>query len=76
MKFNEAQIKLDSKKIVLTKESYVDGILLNTNHDADAISSREIIRKKLLPKKQYLAQKVRAAYIASMYQLKVSFDFS
>ena len=55
LKFNGAQIKLDSEVIVLTKKSHVGGILLVTDHDVDSTSSREITRKKLLPKEQYLA---------------------
>ena len=51
LKFNGAQIKLDSEGIVLTKESHVGGILPITNHDANSTSSRGIIRKKLSPKK-------------------------
>ena len=53
LKFNRAQIKLDLNRIVITKKSHVRGILLITDHIADSISLKEIIRKKLSPKKQY-----------------------
>ena len=74
LKFNDVQIKLDSKDIVLTKESHVGVILPVENYAADSTSSREIKRKKLSPKEQYLVQKVRGAYIASVCQLQASFD--
>lgn len=55
IKFNWIQIKLDSNGIVLTKMSYLDAIFLVTDHDIDSTSSKAITRKKLLPKKYYLA---------------------
>ena len=55
LKFNWAQIKLNSERIVLIKESHIGGILPITNHDADSTSLREITKKKLLSNKQYLA---------------------
>ena len=76
LKFNGAQIKLDSNEIVLTKESHVGGILPVTDHVADSTSSRGITRKKLSPKEQYLAQRARGAYIASVCQPEASFDLS
>lgn len=57
------------------KEGHVGQILLVTDHIANSTSSKEITRKKLLPKEQYLTQRVRAAYIASMCQPEISFDF-
>ena len=74
LKFNSIQIKLDSNGIVLTKRSHVGGILLVTNHAADFTSSKEITRKKLLPKKLYLAQRVKGTYITFVYQSEASFN--
>lgn len=51
LKFNSAQIKFDSNDIVLTKESYIGGILPVINHATNSTSFRGITRKKLLPKK-------------------------
>ena len=76
LKFNSAQIKLDSNGIVLTKKSYIGGILLVTDYTADSTSSKRITKKKLSPKKEYLAQKAIGAYIASVCQPKASFDLS
>lgn len=55
IKFNRVQIKLDSNGIILTKKCYIGGIFPVIDHDADSTNSKEIIRKKLLPKEQYLA---------------------
>lgn len=49
LQFNGAQIKLDSKSIVLTKKSHIRGIFLITNHVAHSTKSREVRRKKLSP---------------------------
>ena len=61
---------------MLIKESHLGDILPVINHDADSTSSRGITRKKLSPKEQYLAQRARVAYIASMCQPEASFDLS
>ena len=76
LKFNEKQIKFDLKKIVLRIKSHIGGIFLVTNYDADSTSWRKIIKKKLSPKEQYLAQRAKSAYIAFIYQLKAFFDLS
>lgn len=51
VKFNRTQIKLNSNGIVLIKKSHIGSILLVISYDVDSTSSREIIKKKLLPKK-------------------------
>ena len=66
LKFNSAQIKLDSNGIILTKKSHVSGIFSVTNHIPDSTSSKEITRKKLSLKEHYLAQRARSASIASV----------
>ena len=55
IKFNGAQIKLNSNGKVLTKESHVGGILPVKGHDVDSINLRGITRKKLSLKERYLA---------------------
>lgn len=74
LKFNGAQIILDSDGIFLTKESYVGEILPVTDNVADSTSSRGITSKKLSPKEQYLAQWASSAYIASVCQIEASFN--
>jgi hypothetical protein len=50
--------------------------LINLSVSADLISSRGQIRKSVTPKDQYVTQRVRGAYIATMSQSEVSFDLS
>lgn len=61
LKFNSVHIKLNLKRNILTKKSYIGGILPIINYDKDFISPKKIIRKKLLTKKLYLAQRVEGA---------------
>lgn len=51
LKFNNAQIKLHSNSIVLTKENYIKGILLITDYTIDFTKFKKITRKKLLSQK-------------------------
>ena len=50
LKFNGAYIKINLNRIVLKKESYLEGICLVIDYVADIISFRGITRKKLSPK--------------------------
>lgn len=50
LKFNGIQIKLDSNGTVAIEKSYIGGILLIIDYDVNFTSSKEITRKKLLPK--------------------------
>ena len=47
LKFSMAQIKLNSKKFLLIKKSYVGGIFPVINHDVDSTSWMKITKKKL-----------------------------
>lgn len=55
--FNRTQIKLDWKDILLSKNSYIDIICLVIDYNIDITILKNIIKKKLLFKKLYLAQK-------------------
>ena len=50
LKFNRAQIKLNSKKTILIQENHIGSIFSVTNRDVAFTSSRGITRKKLSPK--------------------------
>ena len=76
LKFNGIQIKLDLEGIILTKKSHISRIFLVIDHNSDSTSLKKITKKKLSNKKQYLAQRARGAYIASIYQPKASFNLS
>lgn len=78
IKFNGTQIKLDQDlgAILLTKETHVGGINLVTNQDAPSTSAKGVVRPDLSPKDQYVAQRARGAYMASVCQPEASYDLS
>ena len=77
IKFNGTMIRLaPSRDIMLTQETRVGSISLVKNHDASTTSSRGIVREKLSSREQYVAQRARGAYTASICQPEASFDLS
>ncbi len=75
IKFNEEIIFIDQKEILLNQFKQFDQIrLINISISIDLISSRDQIRKSVTPKDQYVTQRTREAYIATMSQSEVSFD--
>lgn len=77
IKFNGTLIQLTpSGEITLRQETRAGGISLMKNHEASTTSSRGVVRAKLSPKEQYVAQRARGAYIASICQPEASFDLS
>ena len=76
IKFNGVKIKFENdKSIYLNHESHASMQSVKI-YDMSFISSRDIVRKKLIPKKQYLAERVRSAYVTCICQSKASFDLS
>ena len=68
IKFNDVKIKFESDgSIYLNHESHAS-IQLVKFCDLSFISSKSIVREKLTPKQQYLAQRVKDAYVACIYQ--------
>ena len=77
LKFNGAIIKLaNDGSITLTQERQCQNLKLVTNNTADTTSSRGITRKDLPAKQQYIAQRARGAYIASVCQPEAAYDLS
>jgi hypothetical protein len=50
--------------------------LINISASIDLIDSRDQIRKMMTSKDQYVVQRARSAYIATMTQSKAAFDLS
>ncbi len=82
IKFNDEVISLieviskSSYSLSLTQLSQFDQIrLVNISVSVNLISSRGQIRKMVTSKDQYVAQRARDAYIVTMTQSEVSFDF-
>jgi 3-polyprenyl-4-hydroxybenzoate decarboxylase len=84
IKFNDEIISLiefeftskSSYSLSLTQFKQFDQIqLINLSISMNLISSRDQLRKMMTSKNQYVAQRARSAYIATMTQSEVSFDF-
>jgi hypothetical protein len=76
LKFNGGNIKLETNSIVLTQERQCKNLRLVATHTADLTGVRGVVRKAVTPKDQYVAQRARGAYIATILQLEVAFDLS
>ena len=60
--------------ITLFQETHIGGIILIQKDETSFTSNRGIIRKNLTPKDQYIAQRAKGAYLASICQPEVFFD--
>lgn len=77
IKFNGAMIELElNGDVTLKQKTHIAGISLVTKSEASTVSTRGVICTKLSPKEQYVAQRVRRAYVASICQPEASFDLS
>jgi hypothetical protein len=79
IKFNDELIILaiDDNILLLTQSKQFDQIrLIDVKTPIDLTSSRDEIKKLVTLKDQYVAQRVREAYIATVSQPETSFDFS
>ena len=76
LKFNGGHIKLEGGSIVLTQERQCANLRLVTSHSTDLTGARGTTRKAVTPKDQYVAQRARGAYIATVSQPESAFDLS
>ena len=77
IKFNGTRIELEANgDFTLRQDTHVGGINFVKKLDASTTSSRGVVRTKLFSKDQYIAQRARGAYLASICQLEASFDLS
>jgi hypothetical protein len=79
IKFNDEVIFKNDQNddLFLNQLKQFDQIkLINLSSSVDLISSRDQIRKSMISKNQYVTQRVRDAYIATLSQSKASFDLS
>jgi hypothetical protein len=81
IKFNDeiiSLIEITSKSnysLSLIQSKLFDQIrLINISISIDLISSKDQIKKSIISKDQYVTQRTRETYIATMSQSKVSFD--
>jgi hypothetical protein len=76
IKFNGGLIQLSEQCITLNQERQCQNLRLVLQKATSTTSSRGTIRDSLTPKEQYIAQRARGAYIASVCQPEASFDLS
>jgi hypothetical protein len=74
LKFNDTIIERQENDIYLRQISQSDHLQLIQNVDIAIISSRSKVRFALISKEQYVTQRARDAYVASICQSKASFD--
>jgi hypothetical protein len=77
LKFNGGNIKLwDDGSITLTREHQCNNLQLVRTDTVDLTGIRGTIRKRVTPRDQYVAQRARGAYIATVSQPEAAFDLS
>ena len=78
IKFNGSYIRLaDDNSLFLSQERQCQCLrLVTVKEPVDLVSSRGKIRKAVTPKDQYVAQRARGAYIATVSQPEAAFDLS
>ena len=62
--------------ITLFHETHVGGIALIQKNETLFINNRDLVRKNLSTKNQYVAQRAKGAYLASICQFEAFFDLS
>jgi hypothetical protein len=76
LKFNGGIIRLLPDGITLTQEKQYMNLYTVSTRPAVSKGSRGVVRTTLTPKEQYIAQRARGAYIASVCQPEALFDLS
>lgn len=61
-------------EITLKQKSPIGDVSLIKSHDVSIISSRGLVKKNLIPKNQYMAQRAKKAYLVCICQPEISFD--
>jgi hypothetical protein len=76
LKFNDTIIERQENDIYFRQISQSDHFQLIQSVDIAITSSKDKIRFALISKEQYVTQRARSAYVASICQSKASFDLS
>lgn len=77
IKFNGTMIELElNGDVTLKQKTHITGISLVTKFEASIVSTKSVIHINLLSKEQYIAQRVKRAYVASICQFEAFFDLS
>ncbi len=77
IKFNDELIFLSDNSLLLIQSKQFDQIrLIDVKISVDLINLRDEIRKMIISKNQYIAQRAKEAYIVIVSQFETSFDLS
>jgi hypothetical protein len=77
IKFNGGKVSLQTDgSILLTQEAYNKSLQLVENTNANLTGTRGTIRHNVSTKDQYVAQRARGAYLATVSQPEAAFDLS
>ena len=76
IKFNDVYIKQENSFFYLNQERLCKNLRLITLQSSDLISARGVIRKSVTFGDQYVAQRAKGAYIATLSQSEAAFDLS
>ena len=77
IKFNDMKIEFQKNETIIIKyASYVKNISSIKNQNFSFTSAKNIIRKKLILKNQYVIQRARNAYVISICQFETFFDLT
>ena len=69
-------LNINNSYITLFQETHIGGIALIQKNETSFTSNRNLVRKNLNTKDQYVAQRARGAYLASICQSETFFDLS
>jgi hypothetical protein len=76
IKFNGGYLTMKGATLTLTQQQYCENLEAVSSEAVDLISSQGMTRKQVPTKAQYVAQRVRGAYIATISQPEAAFDLS
>ncbi len=76
LKFNGCTISRQRDAIHVSQAGYSSNLQLVNSQAADLTSSRGTVRRSVSPTDQYVAQRARGAYLATLTQPEAAFDLS
>jgi hypothetical protein len=76
IKFNGGQLTLKGNSLTLNQGQHCQNLRAVSLETVDLTSARGVIRKQIPTKGQYIAQRARGAYVATVCQPEAAFDLS
>jgi hypothetical protein len=76
IKFNRGQLTQKGNSLTLTQGQHCENLRAVSLETTDLTSARGVVRKQIPTKEQYVAQRARGAYVATVCQPEATFDLS